>query len=144
VNKLYRNPGAWLSLVLISFLTYQFFRLFPVVAAVLYGWLIAWIAWRTIPSAWRLRKNGFRVRICGHGSGSMRYEELEAGQIRSFELRAPIKERAQRMICFPAPDDWHGQMPGWAKDRRAEIIARVKGELGTKRFIYDGDNHPLS
>ena len=109
MNKLYRNPGAWLSVAIFAGLSYWFFRSFPIVAAILYGSVILYIVSSRVRSSWHLRKRGYRVRW--YGRDSFYYEELEAGQIRRLMLDGYLMGRGPRSVYFPDPEDWQQKMP---------------------------------
>jgi hypothetical protein len=134
MNKLYRNPGAWISAAIFLGISYLFFRSFPIIAAILFGSVILYISLRQVRSSWHLRKHGYRVRW--YGRDSFYYEELEAGQIRRLMLDGYLMTRGPRHVYFPDPKDWQQKMPDWARDRRDEILARVRDELGAKHFRY--------
>jgi hypothetical protein len=134
MNKLYCNPGAWVSVVIFLGLSFWFFRSFQVVATVVYGSVVLYFIFSRVLSSWRLRKHGFRVRWCGRDS--FYYEEVVAGQIRRLLLDGYLMGRGPRSVYFPPPDEWRQKMPDWARDRRDEILARVRQELGTKHFRY--------
>jgi hypothetical protein len=134
MNKLYHNPGAWVSVAIFVGLSYWFFRSYPIIAAILYGSIVLYVVLSRVRSSWLLRKHGYRVRWFGRDS--FYYEELQTGQIRRLMLDGYLMARGPRSVYFPSPEDWRRKMPDWARDRRDEILARVRGELGTKHFRY--------
>jgi len=115
-------------------LAYWFFRGFPIVATILYGCVVLYFVLRSVRSSWHLRRHGYRVRW--YGRDSFYYEELEAGQVRRLMLDGYLMGRGPRSVYFPGPQDWQQKMPDWARDRRDEILDRVREELGTKHFRY--------
>ena len=44
---------------------------------------------------------------------------------------------AHHVIYFPSEDAWQAY-PAWARDRRAEIIARIKSKFGTPAYEHHG------
>jgi hypothetical protein len=142
MNKLYRNPYAWLSVAMFVGLSYLFFRSFPIVAVILYGSVIFYIVSSRVRSSWRLRKQGYRVRW--YGRDSFYYEELEAGQIRSLMLYGELMAKGPRHVYFPDPEVWQQKMPDWASGRRDEILAKVRDELGTRHFRYYDSKTPVT
>jgi len=134
VNKLYRNPGAWLSLAIFAGLTFLFFRHYPVVATVLYASVIVYFVLRRVRSSWRLRKQGYR--IVWHGRDSFYYEELADGQRRRAVMECELESKGPRILRLPATEDWHWKMPEWARGRREEIVERVRSELKAMGVRY--------
>jgi hypothetical protein len=134
MSRLYRNPWAWLSVAIFAGLSYLFFRNFPIVASISYGGVILYVISSRVRSSWHLRKHGYRVRWFGRDS--IYYEELEAGDVRRLMIYGELMARGPRHVYFPDPDDWQHRMPDWAKDRRGEILNRIRDEFGTKHFRY--------
>jgi hypothetical protein len=130
MNKLYRNPGAWLSVLLFAGYSFWFFRYFPIVASVLYGGLILFFVTAKIRSSLRFRRLGYRVRWSGRES--FYYEEIAAGQIRGLPFGWGSVARGKIGIYWPSREAWQKKMPDWAKSRREEIFDRIRDELGSR------------
>jgi hypothetical protein len=83
---------------------------------------------------------GWRLEF-GHGS-SFRYGEFHQVEWREvgFGYRR-LSGKGPRILIFIAPpQDWAQQpQEAWAKDRREEILARVKSELKPPRYAYSDD-----
>jgi hypothetical protein len=134
MNRLSRNPGAWLTLAIFAGLTFLFFRHYPVVAAVLYASVIVYFVLRRVRSSWRLRKLGYR--IVWHGRDSFYYEELADGQPRRAVMECELEPRGPRILRLPAPEEWRRKMPEWAGGRREEIVERIRSELKAMGVRY--------
>jgi len=128
MNRLYRNPAAWLTIALFAILTFLFFRYFPIVASISYGGLILCVAARQTRFALRLRRQGYRVR--GHGPETLWYEETASDGIRYLAFGYGSIGRGKVGIYWPSREAWQQGMPAWAKDRRDEILDRIRNELG--------------
>ena len=82
------------------------------------------------------RQAGWRV---GHvGRDGMYYEELVDGEW----LRIPIDGEmlvgpAHHVIYFLSEEAWR-EYPAWARDRRTEIVARIKSEFGPPEYEHHG------
>lgn len=131
MKRLYRNPGTWLSLAIFGYLSFLFFRYFPITASVTYGSLILYIATRQIRSSLRLRRQGYRIR--GHGPEMFRYEEMiDDGEIRQLKFGLGHLAGRKVGIYWPSNEAWQRDMPDWAKGRREEIYDRIRGEFGSR------------
>jgi len=85
---------------------------------------IASVAWERH----RRKRDGFFVYLRGGGEdGSLTYNE--AGRTLELYFR-----RSQRMIYVPTDAAWKSIMPTWAKDRKNEIVSRIRSQLGQGRF----------
>lgn len=73
----------------------------------------------------------------GHrGRDLMYYEEKVAGLWRSLEIDGEmLMGRAHHVIYFASADEWRGY-PEWARDRRDEIVARVKSVFREPDYEY--------
>ncbi|MEZ5446197.1 MAG: hypothetical protein R3F45_10520 [Gammaproteobacteria bacterium] len=83
------------------------------------------------------RERGWRV---GHrGRDCMYYEEWREGTWQRLEISGELLTgRAHHVIYFDSPQRWL-EYPEWARHRRDEIIARIKGEFRQPDYEYDGD-----
>jgi hypothetical protein len=81
-------------------------------------------------------ERGWRV---GHrGRDAMYYEELHGSSWRRIEIHGEmLTGRAHHVIYFDSPERWLGY-PEWARDRRDEIITRIKSEFREPDYEYDG------
>ena len=69
----------------------------------------------------------------------MFYEELHAGAWQRLDISGEmLTGRAHHVIYFPTAKAW-SQMPEWARDRREEIIARIKSEFREPDYEYADD-----
>jgi hypothetical protein len=92
-------------------------------------WVLGWFAFRYISFI----KKSWRIK--GLGRDFVVYEERKNGEIVFYaELmgRGPIK----RVVYIPSEDDWNAKSPSWARDRRDEIIKRLKQVLPESRTEY--------
>lgn len=92
------------------------------------------------PAGGRDKARGWRV---GHqGRDAMYYEELQNGSWQRIDISGEmLMGRAHHVIYFPSVELWQ-QMPEWARDRRDEIIARIKSEFRAPDYEYYGDGAP--
>jgi hypothetical protein len=134
VNKLYRNPAAWLSVMIFASLTFLFFRQFPIFAIISFGSLILYFIVIRARSAIRLHRQGYRARAWSRDD--FYYEELFDGKIRRLVISGELMAKGPRVMYVPSHDEWQQKMPVWAKDRREEILNRIRVELGDKRVKY--------
>lgn len=79
---------------------------------------------------------GWRV---GHrGRDSMYYEEFGDGSWQRIEIDGEmLAGRAHHVIYFDSPERWR-TFPEWSRDRRDEIIARIKSEFREPDYEYEG------
>lgn len=80
---------------------------------------------------------GWRV---GHrGRDQMFYEERHGWTWDRIEISGEmLMGPAHHVIYFATPSQWL-QYPAWARDRRDEIIARIKSEFRPPDYEYHGD-----
>jgi len=81
-------------------------------------------------------QRGWRV---GHqGRDQMYYEELHQGAWKRIEIDGEmLMGRAHHVIYFATPERWL-EYPPWARDRRAEITARITSEFREPDYEYHG------
>jgi hypothetical protein len=81
-------------------------------------------------------QRGWRV---GHrGRDQMYYEELHQGVWERMEIDGEmLTGRAHHVIYFATPERWREYAP-WARDRRAEITARITSEFREPDYEYHG------
>ena len=83
------------------------------------------------------RKRGWHV--ARHGRDQMRYEEFGTGETRQIMIDGEmLYGRPRHVIYFASPEQWRQKYPDWARDRRDEIIARIKSELKEPDYEYTG------
>ena len=137
MNRFYRNPITWLRIVLLAGWPPLFIWLSPIITAGLYplyvGVLISIII-KHLRSIARLHKHGYR--LVTREPGCFDYEELAAGQARRFIFESDIMTKGPYRIYMSNPDHWRQRVPEWAKDRREEIVGRVREEYKTKDVAY--------
>ena len=70
-------------------------------------------------------KKDYKVEIRA-GAWTVTYAEEAAGSLKfSFEMGLP-----RDILYFPETSIWREKAPGWAKMRRAEILARIDAAFG--------------
>jgi hypothetical protein len=81
-------------------------------------------------------QRGWRV---GHqGRDQMYYEEFHQGAWKRIEIDGEmLMGRAHHVIYFATPERWL-EYPPWARDRRAEITARITSEFREPDYEYHG------
>jgi hypothetical protein len=81
-------------------------------------------------------QRGWRV---GHrGRDQMYYEELHQGVWERIEIDGEmLTGRAHHVIYFATPERWLAYPP-WARERRAEITARITSEFREPDYEYHG------
>ena len=99
---------------------------FLVFAALLYVFLLIYSK-RALA---RRKRLGYYVSVRG-GVWTVEYIEGEKRLLLHFEMGIPTD-----ILYVPSERDWLRDMPDWAKDRREEILVRIRQELGPK-WIFD-------
>jgi hypothetical protein len=56
-----------------------------------------------------------------------------------LELDVEPLTHGPSVIYLPSPEKWNNEMPDWAKDRRAEILGRIKD--GTKHLDWTWEEY---
>ncbi len=75
-------------------------------------------------------------RVGHHGRDMMYYEENISGTWQRIDIDGEmLMGRAHHVIYFASAERWQSY-PEWARDRRAEIIARIKGEFREPDYEY--------
>lgn len=74
-------------------------------------------------------ENAFNVKV---GYRLVFYFEAEKW------LEFPIEKEDGKLPCveLPLPNRWKDEMPLWAKERRDEIITRIRQKAGETKFIW--------
>jgi len=76
-------------------------------------------------------------RAFHRGQTSIRYEELVDGAWEGFDIAGDaLMGRPYHAIYLPTPDEW-AALPAWARDRRDEIVARLRGAFREPDYTYD-------
>jgi hypothetical protein len=90
---------------------------------------------RVIATQWRV----------GHqGRDRMYYEEERDGEWQRIEISGEmLMGQAHHVIYFDPPERWQSY-PEWARNRRAEIISRIKSEFREPDYEYYGDGEAPS
>jgi hypothetical protein len=85
-------------------------------------------------------QRGWRV---GHrGRDCIYYEELQSGEWRRIDISGEmLTGPAHHVIYFPSPQAWKAH-PEWVRDRREEIIARIRSEFREPEYEYGSDVTP--
>jgi hypothetical protein len=82
---------------------------------------------RDLARGWRLRRAG-RDQFC--------YQELIDERWASITIDGEmLRGKPRRVIYMPTIEAW-GFLPAWARDRRAEIIARIQSECPEPDYAY--------
>ncbi|MEK7950986.1 hypothetical protein [Luteolibacter soli] len=84
-------------------------------------------------------------RVGHRGRDGMYYEELQGGTWQRIDIDGEmLMGRAHHVIYFASPEAWQ-RYPEWARHRREEIIARIKGEFRPPDYEYgDGGSTPAA
>ncbi|MCP5521978.1 MAG: hypothetical protein H7A46_10575 [Verrucomicrobiales bacterium] len=131
VTKWYRDPRAWVLLVLLGCMTAVLFEDSPIVAPAVYVVLISCIVAARTRFALRLRRRGFRVRF--RGPEILAYEESAAGgDTRHLQFDYGHVSPGKLGISWPSEEAWQRRAPDWAQGRREEILARIREDLGNR------------
>jgi hypothetical protein len=85
------------------------------------------------------RRDGKRGWHVGHhGRDQMYYEEFVDGTSRRIPISGEmLVGRPHHVIYFASSEEWR-EYPEWARDRRDEIIGRIKSELREPDYEYNG------
>ncbi len=76
-------------------------------------------------------------RVGHRGRDAVYYEERHLGRWRRIEIQGEmLMGRAHHVLYFASPERWQ-EYPAWARDRREEIIGRVKAVLRPPEYDYD-------
>jgi hypothetical protein len=79
-------------------------------------------------------------RVGHQGRDRMYYEELRDGVWQRLDVDGELLlGRAHHLIFFASPADWQ-RYPAWARDRRDEIIGRIKSVFHEPDYEYHGDD----
>lgn len=96
------------------------------------GLLVAWIAISVVRRRLDFKRRGYQVRK--EGRDQFMYEEVGAdGKLLQLLLDGQMMLKGQYEIYLPSEAAWNHSVPGWAQDRREEIVARIVECLGTKK-----------
>jgi len=107
---------------------------YPLVVGPLVLAIVGWAAIRSFRDRALLRIRGYRVVRTGRDS--ICYQELVDGQLRKLIVDGELMARAPHALYIPSDSEWQATTPDWARDRKGEIVARVKEELGAKRYQF--------
>jgi hypothetical protein len=70
------------------------------------------------------------------------YEELQSGEILAIELPLDYVGRGEYEVHVPGERDWSARMPAWARERRDEIVERLKMVFKLSQLHFDADSEP--
>ena len=77
-------------------------------------------------------------RVGHSGRDSMYYEEFIAGEWKRITIDGEmLMGRAHHVIYFANGERWQ-DYPEWARDRRTEIIGRIKARFRKPEYEYEG------
>ena len=86
-------------------------------------------------------ERGWRFRRAGRDQ--FFYQELIDGQWASITIDGEmLGGRPRHVIYMPTIEAW-GRLPAWARDRRAEIIARIQTECPEPDYATKTSNHGM-
>jgi len=83
-----------------------------------------------VPRGWRL----------GHlGRDRMYYEEWRDGAWQRLDIEGEmLVGEAHHAVYLAAPDRWQ-HYPAWARERREEIVSRIRSEFREPGYVYGGE-----
>lgn len=86
--------------------------------------------------AWLGFGRGAVWRVGHRGRDDLFYEERHRGRWRRIEIPGEmLTGRAHHVVYVPGPERWRAY-PDWARDRRDEIVARIRSELRAPDYEY--------
>lgn len=78
-----------------------------------------------------------RWRVGHMGRDGMYYEELHEGEWRRINIDGEmLTGRAHHVIYFASAEDWRKYGPEWARERREEIVGRIKSQFREPDYEY--------
>jgi hypothetical protein len=80
----------------------------------------------------RFRRLGYRV--LSRGRGQFAYEERYDGQSCVLEIHG---EMEKRQVYLPSEQSWRESVPEWARERRDEIVQRVRQAVGERMAVAE-------
>ena len=81
---------------------------------------------------------GRRWRVGHRGRDGMYYEEFHEGVWQRIDVDGEmLMGRAHHVIYFASTEQWQ-RYPDWARERRDEIIARIKCGFREPDYEYEG------
>lgn len=81
-------------------------------------------------------ENERRWRVGHQGRDLMYYEEFRDGAWQRLEIDGEmLSGRPHHVIYFASPESWE-RYPAWARQRRDEIMARIKMEFREPDYEY--------
>ena len=113
--------------------------------ALIGGAIVAAVSIYVFRAFWRVsaRKRGLLRRgyFVGRRVGMhWVYEELQSGEIVSIELPLDYVGRGEYEVHVPGERDWSARMPAWARERRDEIVERLKMVFKLSQLHFDADS----
>jgi hypothetical protein len=101
--------------------------------------LLRWY-WRSTQRQRDLSRRGYYtgLRVGTHWV----YEELHRGEVRALQLPLAYVGRGEYEIHIAGERDWVANMPGWARERRAEIVERLQAVFKRSQIQFDADSAP--
>ena len=119
---------------LLVFLSLFLFGHYPLIFIGIGTLLVSWLIGCAIKTAHNFRKKGYRA---GHqGRDNIFYMERVGDNTRELVIYGEMLIDAPHAIYVPGDVRWKREMPEWAKDRKSEILNRIKEELGTKNHKF--------
>ena len=97
--------------------------------------IIALVVWVVIYHRKRRDvRRGWRLRCLGRDE--FQYQEFIDGKWMSITITAELLSgKPQRIFYVPTEEKWK-QFPEWVRDRRAEVIARMKTQYPEPHYSY--------
>jgi len=103
-----------------------------IIGGVILGTPFFGIAYMLIRRQIDLVRKGWTIK--GVGRDQIAYVERNNGQI---VFAAELGTRPSRRIIQIPATQWNDRMPSWAKDRREEIVQRLKQAMPETQYKYE-------
>lgn len=86
-------------------------------------------------------RNTHRWRVGHQGRDGMYYEEEVGSEWRRIPVDGELLTgRAHHAVYLASPEQWRAY-PDWARDRRDEIVARIRSQFRPPDYDYGDDGH---
>jgi hypothetical protein len=138
--KILIKPLSVLILIVLSIVFYKW--ALPLIIVLIVFW-ITWVL--SIPIVERIRRlywlktKGYWAEPVYHRG--VKYEEIINGVVDHLFISGDMGWDNPNTIEIPNDEQWQKTMPKWAKDRKVEIVERVKAYLGNMKTLYLHPNH---
>ena len=92
-----------------------------------------WLAYG-LRRQYSLASRGFWV--AGKGRDNIEYQERRNGKIERLTVYGERMAIGPHLVYVPDEESWQLEAPAWARNRRDEIVGRIKLMLGTRKYEY--------